>query len=168
MTTKFNKDMYAKIRAKKDEPLSNIGKKAVRITGRGSPAVPAASVTPIASRAETTRMASPSTSIEELLTPASKRPHLSSKEKEKVDSRTSTIWSDERLAVDRAQRVITTDDLKVFSGVPSNTMASRHVHRLVQVRSSRFFFFSFFFSALLTNGLGFILIGARGKSSHYH
>ena len=144
MTTKFNKDMYAKIRAKKDEPLSNIGKKAVRITGRGSPAVPAASVTPIASRAETTRMASPSTSIEELPTPASKRPHLSSKEKEKVDSRTSTIWSDERLAVDRAQRVITTDDLKVFSGVPSNTMASHHVHRLVQVRSSRFFFFFFF------------------------
>ena len=168
MTTKFNKDMYAKIRAKKDEPLSNIGKKAVRITGRGSPAVLATSVTPIASRAETTRMASPSTSIEELPTPASKRPHLSSKEKEKVDSRTSTIWSDERLAMDRAQRVITTDDLKVFSGVPSNTMASRHVHRLVQVRSSRLFFFSFFFYALLTNGLGFILVGARGKSSHYH
>ena len=131
MTTKFNKDMYVKIRAKKDEPLSNIRKKAVRITGRGSLAVPAASVTPVASRVETTRMASPSTSIEELPTPASKRPHLSSKEKEKVDSRTSTIWSDERLAVDRAQRVITTDDLKVFSGVPSNTMASRHVHRLV-------------------------------------
>ena len=43
MTTKFNKDVYAKMRAKKDEPLSNIGKKAVRNTGRGSPAVPAAS-----------------------------------------------------------------------------------------------------------------------------
>ena len=38
MTTKFNKDMYAKMRAKKDEPLSNIGKKTVRIMGRGSPA----------------------------------------------------------------------------------------------------------------------------------
>ena len=91
MTTKFNKDMYAKMRAKKDEPLSNIGKKAVCITGRGFPAVPAALVTPITSGAETTRTASPSTSIEELPTPASKRPHLSSKEKEKVDSRTSTI-----------------------------------------------------------------------------
>ena len=76
--------------------------------------------------------------------------------------------SDKRLVVDRAHGVITTDDLKVFSGVPSNTMASRHVHRLVQVRSSRLFFFSFFFYALLTNGLGFILVGARGKSSHYH
>ena len=51
MTTKFNKDMYAKMKAKKDEPLSNIGKKTVRITGRGSPTVPATSITPVASGA---------------------------------------------------------------------------------------------------------------------
>ena len=145
MTTKFNKDMYAKMRAKKDEPLSNIGKKAMRITGRGFPTVPVTSVTPVVSGAETMRTASPSTSLEELPTPASKRPRLSSKDKEKVDSRTSTIWSDERLAVDRAHGVITADDLKVFSGVPSNTVASRHVHRLVQVRGSFFFFFITFF-----------------------
>ena len=167
MTTKFNKDMYAKMRAKKDEPLSNIGKKTVRITGRGSPAVPAASITPVASGAETTRTASPSTSIEELPTPASKLPRLSSKKKEKVDSRMSTIWSDERLAVDRAHGVITAEDLMVFTGVPSNTVASRHVHRLVQVRSSCVFF-SHSLLSLLTNGLGFIFIGAGGKSSYYH
>ena len=71
MTTKFNKDMYAKMRAKKDKPLSSIRKKAVCITGRGSPAVPVTSVTPIVSGVETTRTASPSTSIEELPTPAS-------------------------------------------------------------------------------------------------
>ena len=136
MTTKFNKDMYAKMREKKDEPLSNIGKKMVRITGRGSPAVLATSITPVASGAKTTRTASPSTSIEELPTPASKRPRLSLKEKEKVDPRTSTIWNDERLAMDRAHGVITAEDLKVFTGVPSNTVASCHVHRLVQVRSS--------------------------------
>ena len=134
--TKFNKDMYAKMRAKRDEPLSNIGKKTMRITGRGSPAVPATSITPVACGAEMTRTASPSTSIEELPTPTSKRPCLSLKEKEKVDPHTFTIWSDERLAVDRAHEVITTEDLKVFSGVPSNTMACRHVHRLVQVRRS--------------------------------
>ena len=91
MTNKFNKDMYAKMRAKKDKPLSNIRKKAVCITGRGSLAIPVTSVTPVVSGAETTRTASPSTSIEELPTPASKRPRLSSKDKEKVDSRTSTI-----------------------------------------------------------------------------
>ena len=118
MMTKFNKDMYAKMRAKKDEPLSSIGKKAVRNTRRGSPAVPVTSVTPVVSGAETTRTASPSTSIEELPTPASKRPRLSSKDKEKVDSRTSTIWSDERLAVDRAHGVIIADNLKVFPGCP--------------------------------------------------
>ena len=124
------------MRAKKDEPLSNIGKKMVRIIGRGSSVVPTTSITPVVFGAETTRTTSPSTSIEELPTPVSKRPHLSSKEKEKVDPRTSTIWSDERLAVDRAHGVITAEDLKVFSGVPFNTVASRHVHRLVQVKSS--------------------------------
>ena len=91
MMTKFNKDMYAKMRAKKDEPLSNIGKKAVRITGRGSPAVPVTLVTPVVSGVETMRTASPSTSIEELPTLASKQPRLLLKDKEKVDSRTSTI-----------------------------------------------------------------------------
>ena len=138
MTTKFNKDMYAKVKAKKDEPLLNIGKKTVRITGRGSPVVSATSITPVASGAETTRKASLSTSIEELPTLASKQPRLSSKEKEKekVNPRTSTIWSDERLAVDWAHGIITVKDLKVFTGVPSNIVASRQVHRLIQVRSS--------------------------------
>ena len=106
------------MRAKKDEPLSSIGKKAVRIMGRGSPAVLVTSVTPVVSGAETTRTASPSTSLEEFPTPASKRPRLSSKDKEKVDSRTSTIWSDERLAVDRAHGAIIADNLKVFPGCP--------------------------------------------------
>ena len=109
MTTKFNKDIYAKMRAKKGEPLSNIGKK--------------------------TRTASLSTSVEELPTLVSKRPCQSEREKEKADPRSSTIWGDERLALDRAHRVVTAEDLKVFFGVPSNTVASRHVHRLVQVRN---------------------------------
>ena len=53
----------------------------------------------------------------------------------------STIWSDERLAVDRAHGVITADDLKVFFEVPSNTVASRHVHRLIQVRGYHYYYF---------------------------
>ena len=87
MTTKFNKDMYTKMKANKDESLSNIGKKTMRITGRGSPAVPATSTTPVASSAEMTRTTSPSTSIEELLTPTSS---VFEGEGE-VDPRTSTI-----------------------------------------------------------------------------
>ena len=89
MTTKFNKDMYTKMRAKKGEPLSNIGKKTVRVTGRGSSGVPTTSVTPVVFGAEMTRIASPSTSVEELPTPVSKRPSLSEREKEKADPCTS-------------------------------------------------------------------------------
>ena len=37
MTTKFNKNMYAKMRSKKDEPLSSIRKKGVHVTGRAHP-----------------------------------------------------------------------------------------------------------------------------------
>ena len=86
MTTKFNKDMYAKMRSKKDEPLSNLGKKAVHVTGKGPSVNPPYSVIPIVSVTKTTRMASPTTLIEEIPTPGSKRPRVTDKEKEKVNS----------------------------------------------------------------------------------
>ena len=34
MTTKFNKEMYAKIKGKKNEPLSAIGQRKLRITDK--------------------------------------------------------------------------------------------------------------------------------------
>ena len=86
MMTKFNKDMYVKMRSKKDELLSNLGKKAVRVTGKGPSVNPPCSVTPIVSATETMRTASPTTSIEEIPTPGSKRPRVTDKEKEKVNS----------------------------------------------------------------------------------
>ncbi|XP_065619540.1 uncharacterized protein LOC136063291 [Quercus suber] len=131
MTTKFKKDMYAKMRDKKDEPLSNIGRKAVRVKGVAPTASQNVSVNPIVSVTEQTRTASPATSIEEIPTPASKKQRTSGKEK--ADSRSSTIWDDERLAVDRAHEVVTTNDLKVFKDVPFTEVASRHIQRLVQV-----------------------------------
>ena len=137
MTTKFNKDMYAKMRSKKDESLSNIRKKTVRVTRKGPSVAPLVSFNPIVSVTETMKTASPATSVEEILTPGSKRPRVSSKEKEKVDSRSSTIWDDERLAVDRAHEVVTAANLKALSGMPLNEVASRYVHRLVQVGRSR-------------------------------
>ena len=91
MTTKFNKDMYAKMRSKKDEPLSNIGKKTMRVTGKGPFVTPTASVTPIVFVTEMMRSASPTTLVEELPILVSKRPHLSNKEKEKLDSCSSTV-----------------------------------------------------------------------------
>ena len=122
------------MRVKKDEPLSNIGKKKVRVTGKGPSVVPVASVTLVVFGVETTRIASPSTSVEKLPTLVSKRLRLSDREKEKADPRSSTVWSDERLAVDRAHGVVTAEDLKVFSGVTFNNVARRHVHKLVQVK----------------------------------
>ncbi|XP_050265136.1 uncharacterized protein LOC126709091 [Quercus robur] len=133
MTTKFNKDMYAKMRSKKDEPLSNLGKKVVRVTGKG-PAPTPLSVVPLIAP-EATRTASPTASIEEIATPGSKRQRLADKgkEKEKADIRPSTIWDDERLAVDRAHEVVTPADLRALSDMSLNDIASLHVHKLVQV-----------------------------------
>ena len=34
MTTKFNKDLYTKMKAKKNEPLSSIGQKRLKITDK--------------------------------------------------------------------------------------------------------------------------------------
>ena len=99
MTTKFNKDMYAKMWSKKDEPLSSLEKKVVRVTGKGPLATPVTFATPIVSAVETVRMASPATSVEEIPTPSSKRLRVSGKEKEKADSHPSTVWSDGGLAV---------------------------------------------------------------------
>ncbi|XP_050253607.1 uncharacterized protein LOC126699699 [Quercus robur] len=131
MTTKFNKDMYAKMRSKKDEPLSNLGKKTVRVTGKGPASIPLSIVPSIAS--ETTRTASPTVSIEEIPTPGSKRPRVAGKGKEKTETRSSTIWDDESLAVERAHEVVTSADLKALSDLSLNDVASRHVHKLVQV-----------------------------------
>ena len=86
MTTRFNKDMYAKMRSKKDEPLANIGKKGVCITRKGLSILPSADATPIVSGVESLWVASPATSVEEIPTPSSKRQRLSAKEKEKVGS----------------------------------------------------------------------------------
>lgn len=73
MTTRFNKDMHAKMGSKKDEPLANIGKKGVRVTGKGPSVLPATDATPIVSGVENIRTASLATSIEEIRTPSSKR-----------------------------------------------------------------------------------------------
>ena len=73
MMTKFNKDLYAKMRTKKDEPLSSLGKRTVHVTGKGPSTTLPASVTPIVFGTEMERTASPNTSVEEIPTLASKR-----------------------------------------------------------------------------------------------
>ena len=129
MTTKFNKDMYARMRNKKDEPLSAIGTKFVRITDRGAPILAALLSSPTS---VPTGVASPTSSVEEL-TPRNKRLRVGEKQKEKVDSRPSSIWDDAGVSVARAQDIFSTDEMKVFSGVPTDDVVRRHLHKFVQV-----------------------------------
>ena len=55
------------------------------------------------------------------------------KGKEKAKSRSSSVWDDAGLALTRAQDPFTIEELKVFSGRPSNEIVGRHIHKLVQV-----------------------------------
>ena len=64
MTTKFNKDMYAKMRSKKDKPLASIRKKGVCVTGKGPSVTLVAFATPSVFGVETVRIASPAISVE--------------------------------------------------------------------------------------------------------
>ena len=121
------------MRSKKDEPLSSIGKKGVRVTGKGLSVTSVTSATSIVFGVETVRTASPAILVEEIPTSSSKRLRTSGREKEKADSHLSTVWSDGGLAMDRAHRVVTAEDLKVLTGVPFNVVANQQVHKLVQV-----------------------------------
>ena len=53
------------------------------------------------------------------------------KGKEKTDSRSSNVWDDKGLVEERAHGAMTTEDLKVISGVSFNEVVTRHVHKLV-------------------------------------
>ena len=127
MMTKFNKDMYARMRNKKGEPLSTIGTKSVCITDRGAPILAALPSSPTSMTAE---MVSPTPSIKEL-TPRNKRLRVGDKQKEKVDSRPSSIWDDTRVSIARAQDIFSADDMKVLLGVPTDEVARCHLHKLV-------------------------------------
>ena len=129
VTTKFNKDMYARMRGKKDETLFALGTKSVRITNKGVPILAALPSSPTSAPA---RGASPTPSMEEV-PPRNKRLRAGEKQKEKVDSRPSNVWDDGGVFVARAQETFSADELKVFSGVPADDVARRHLHKLVQV-----------------------------------
>ena len=87
MTTKFNKDMYVRMRNKKDKPLSVIGTKSVHITNRGAQILVALPSSPTSVLAGA---ASPTLSVKEI-TPRNKRLRVGEKQKEKVYSRPSSI-----------------------------------------------------------------------------
>ena len=124
MTIKFNQDLYAKMKARKNEPLSSLGKKVVRVVEKGTPITLAISIP------EAMRTASLTTSLEEL-TPCPKRQGRAEKGKEKVGSQTSSVWDDVGLALTRAHNVVTPEDLRMLLGIPSNEVVS------ISISSSR-------------------------------
>ena len=84
MTKKFNQGIYARMRAKKNEPLSNLRARAVRVVEKGVSVPPATLVT------EAKRTASPATSIEEI-TPFRKKQRVADNGKDKANSRLSSV-----------------------------------------------------------------------------
>ena len=129
MMTKFNKNMYARMRSKKEEPLSAIGTKSVRITDKGVPILAALPSSPTFVPAG---VVSPTPSVEEL-PPRNKRLIVGEKQKEKVDSTPSSVWDDAEVSVARAQDTFSADEIKVFSGVSADDIVRRHLHKLIQV-----------------------------------
>ena len=147
MTSKFNKEMYKKIKEKKNEPLSSIGKKKLRFTDKEKKKekekemVEKGSSTPILELDG--QEASPAVSVEEVARPL-KRLKVGGKGKEKVGS---SVWSDAEAVVDRINEFFTLGEMKEISSTHSHEMVSRHVHKLVQVILPAFvllFFFIFF------------------------
>ena len=118
MTTKFNQGMYAKMRGKRNEPLSSIRKKTVRVVEKG------VSFTPPAPVIKTSRTASLATSIEEI-THIWKRPRVEDKLKDKADSKSSSVFDNASLALLRAQESFSAEELRTFIGVPSNKIVGR-------------------------------------------
>ena len=130
MTSKFNKEMYNKIKGKKNEPLSSIGQRRLRITDkekekevleRGS-SIPTLDL-------DEGLAASPGISVEEVARP-SKKQKVARKGKEKVGA---SVWSDAETAMDHANELLTPGEMREITSVPSHEMVSRHVHKLVQV-----------------------------------
>ena len=121
--------MYAKIKAKKNEPLSSIGQKTLRITDkekeREKEVVERGSSTPTLDEGRTASLA---VSLEEV--PAPKKRKTGYKGKEKVSS---TTWADAEAAMTQANELLTPEKMKEISLVPSHEMVTQHVHKLVQV-----------------------------------
>ena len=132
MMSKFNKEMYDKIKSKKNEPLSSIGQKRLRITDKEKEkekeVVERGSSTPTLDLDEGLA-ASPVISVEEVARPFKKQ-KAASKGKEKVGA---SVWSDAGTAMDRANELFTPGEMREVTSIPSHEMVSRHVHKLVQV-----------------------------------
>ena len=135
MTTKFNQELYAWMKAKKNEPLSSIGQRRLRVVEKDKEkelVEKGLSTSTLDER----RLTSPSVSIEKVV-PSTKKWKTGDKGNEKIGS---NIWADAWEAMARANEVLTPKEMKEISSVPSHEMVSHHVHKLMQVISFVLFF----------------------------
>ena len=79
------------MKAKKNEPLSNIGARTMQVMNKGASVTP---TTPATSGTETTRTASLATSIEEIIPLWNKRQRIGDNLKDKANSRSFSVWDD--------------------------------------------------------------------------
>ena len=154
MKTKFNQG------SKKNELLSSIRNRIVRVVEKG------VSITPPAFVTEPSRTASSSTLVKEI-TPLQKKPHVDDKGKDKADSCSSTVFNNAGLALARAHESFTAKELKVFSGVPIHEIVGRHIHKLVQVLYFCNFTLFPFFILLHCPECWISFSGVGGVFSHY-
>ena len=76
-----------------------------------------------------------------------------------ADSRSFSIWDNVGLALTKAKDAFTVEELKVLSGMPSNKIVGRHIHKLVQVMYLCNFTFPFSFCVVLKVGSSFQVLG---------
>ena len=128
MTTKFNQEFYARIKAKKNESLSSIGQCRLRVVEKEKEKemTEKGSSTPALNEG---RVVSLALFVEEI-TPHHKKRKMSKKGKEKVGA---SVWANVKMAFARANEIVTHNELKEISSVPSHEMVNHHVHKLVQV-----------------------------------
>ena len=133
MTTKFNKDLYAKIKEKKNEPFSSIGQRRLKITDKEREKEKESVKRGLSTLTlDEGQVTSPTISIEEVDPPTKKR-KTGEKGKEKM---CSNAWTDSGAAMARANELLTPEEMKEISSMPSHEIVSQHVHKLVQVASS--------------------------------
>ena len=159
MMTKFNQEMYAKLRAR---PLFSISQKRPLVTKEVVKTTASILV------ASDPKAASPAVSIEEI-TPRPKEARENNKGKSKMDS---NIWDDAATAMGRTYNIVTPNELKGLSAIPSHNLVSRHVHKLVQVRPlPELALISVFFVSRNNPYLFFLkffLLGFVRDVPHYH
>ena len=119
MATRYSKEKYARIKNLKNEPLSNLttDSKKRKLSDE---------------KAETTALlpvhTTPSSSTPSLEVTAFTPPTTRAKGKGKVGR---SVWDDPATAMGRAHNVITDNELKGLSSIPSHELVSRHIHKLV-------------------------------------